>query len=167
MRVGHGDAEAWSFFPAVSVSPGGVIDVSWMETRDARSIPCPEDPGLGEADCEGGAAGGYPEGEYPAMEQYYAYSLDGGETWSEPVSIRDADDGGWDPALCHHQNGMIFIGDYNDIDSSWQAAHPVWPDSRDGPCDVYTATVQRPMFAEGWDADKRVSAEESIRAKPL
>ncbi len=158
VRVSHNGTSDWSIFPAISVSPGGVIDVSWMETRGARNITCPANPGLGEASCSG---------EYPTFEQFYAYSLDGGKTFSEPVNIRDANDGGWDPAKCHHQNGNIFIGDYNDIDSSWQAAHPVWPDARDGHCDVYTATVQRPMFAQGWSDEARQAAETVIRAQPL
>ena len=141
--------EDWSIFPAVSVSPGGVIDVSWMDTRGARLIEDAEN------------------GDHLAFEQYYTYSVDGGKTWSQNVNIRDADDQGWDPAMCHHQNGMIFLGDYNDIDSSWQAAHPVWPDTRAGVCDVYTATIQRPAFAEGWDADARAEAEQFIRDNPL
>ena len=102
------------------------------------------------------------------FEQAYAYSLDAAAHWSVPYAARDAADGGWDPALCHHQNGKIFIGDYNDIDSSWQAAHPVWPDSRDGAaCKVYAATIERPWFASGWDEAKREAAETGILAKPL
>ncbi len=139
-----GAVENWSIFPSVSVSPGGVIDVSWMDTAGARIVDGHE-----------------------TFEQHYTYSLDGGETWAEPYSVRHADDGGWDPALSYHQNGMVFIGDYNDIDSSWQAAHPVWPDTRDGHADVYTATLQRPMFAEGWDPAARAEAEAAIAAKPL
>ncbi|MGB1697157.1 MAG: hypothetical protein ACPHK8_02015 [Thermoplasmatota archaeon] len=143
----------WQIFPAVSVSPGGVIDVSWMDTRGTRHIECHE----GTPNCEEN----YP-GEYPTFEQYYTYSLDGGKTWSTDFSVRDASDDGWDPANCHHQNGDIFIGDYNDIDSSWQAAHPVWPDTRNGHCDVYTATIERPMFAEGWTEEGMEAANANM-----
>jgi hypothetical protein len=149
VRVSGAD-ERWRLLPALSVSPGGVVDVSWMEYTD-EVVP---------------ASDGVEE--HHRIRQMYSYSLDGGTTWSTPIDIRDADDGGWDPALCHHQNGMIFMGDYNDIDSSWQAAHPVWPDTRDGAmCKVYSATVQRPMFAEGWDDARRVEAEKFILAHPL
>ncbi|HET6398783.1 MAG TPA: sialidase family protein, partial [Candidatus Thermoplasmatota archaeon] len=148
VRVSGGDTR-WRMLPALSVSPGGVLDASWMEHTDER-IPA----GDGVA-------------ERARMRQMYSYSLDGGATWSEPVDIRDAGDGGWDPAVCRHQNGMVFLGDYNDIDSSWQAAHPVWPDARHGVCDVFTATMQRPMFAQGWDAAKREAAEQWIRGHPL
>ncbi len=153
------DGAAYEVFPAVSVSPGGVIDVSWMDTGAARAVDCPAAPATSEAHCSG---------DYPTFEQKYAYSLDGGLTWSSEFNVRDAGDGGWDPALSHHQNGVVFIGDYNDIDSSWQAAHPVWPDTRSGEVvDVYTATIERPMFAEGWSAEARAVAQEFIDGHPI
>lgn len=142
--VTNGSVDNWSIFPAISVSPGGVIDVSWMDTQNTRTID-----------------------GHQTFEQHYTYSLDGGKTWAKPYSVRDSDDGGWDPALSFHQNGNIFIGDYNDIDSSWQAAHPVWPDTRDGHADVYTATLQRPMFAEGWDPTAKAQALVGIEKRPL
>lgn len=149
-------------FPAVSVSPGGVIDVSWMDTEGAGTFACSP---AKETDC---TEYGGDMGEYPGFTQRYAYSLDGGRTWSDEFTVRDAPDAGWDPALSHHQNGMIFFGDYNDIDSSWQAAHPVWPDTRDGQrVKVYTATIQRPMFAQGWDLQKQPGALEFIAGHPL
>jgi hypothetical protein len=117
------------FFPAISVSPGGVIDVTWMD----RSLD--------------------PDDHF--VDQTMTYSLDGGATWAPNFRVRDAADRGWDPELCHHQNGMIFLGDYIDMDSSFQAAHPVWPDTRLGVCDVFTATVLRPIFAEGWSDEAR------------
>ncbi|MBW3583070.1 MAG: glycoside hydrolase [Euryarchaeota archaeon] len=122
--TGNLSSENWQIFPTVSVSPGGVIDVSWMDTR---------------LDSDG-----------YLLDQYYTYSLDGGKTWAPNLRVRDTADQGWDPALSFHQNGMVFIGDYNDIDSSWGAAHPVWPDTRHGIADVYTAVIDRPLFAEGW-----------------
>jgi hypothetical protein len=149
VRVSGGDAR-WRMLPALSVSPGGVVDVSWMEWTDTVV------PADGEAK------------ERRLITQMYSYSLDGGRTWSEPMRIDDNPAGGWDPALSHHQNGMIFLGDYNDIDSSWQAAHPVWPDTRDGRhVKVYTATVLRPLFAEGWDEAGKAKALESVAARPL
>jgi hypothetical protein len=102
---------------------------------------------------------------HPTFEQAYAYSTDGAAHWSVPLLARDVNDGGWDPALCHHQNGMIFIGDYNDIDSSWVAAHPVWPDTRsEEVVDVYTAVVQRPLFADGWGDEAKAAMIEQLIA---
>lgn len=155
-----GDEGHYEIFPVVSVSPGGVIDVSWMDTEDAQRFDCDE-----VTDCSGYAD---MDGEHPGFTQKYVYSLDGGKTWSEEFTVRDAQDAGWNPEWCTHQNGMIFLGDYNDIDSSWQAAHPVWPDTRDGEnCKVYTATIRRPVFAEGWPEDDLLNALKLIREKPL
>lgn len=143
----------WRIFPAVSISPGGVVDVSWME-QGSRLAPASNTFN----DIE----------DHFTLEESYAYSLNGGANWSSVFSVRDAGDGGWDPALCHHQDGKIFMGDYADIDSSWQAAHLVWPDTRDGKaCKVYSATVRRPVFAEGWVQEDLVNALKIIRDHPL
>jgi hypothetical protein len=145
---GLSNPDAYQFMPAVSVSPGGVVDVQWFDTRDGgRATTANQD--------------------HARISQYYSYSLDGGKTWSRNVEGRELADGGWDPALCHHQDGKIFFGDYQDIDSSWPAAHLVWPDTRDGSCKVYTATLERPWFADGWDAAKRDAAEQQAKAHPL
>jgi hypothetical protein len=156
MRIStpHDGRADFEIMPAVSVSPGGVIDVAWFDTEGGRIA----DPSHTFTDNK----------PHMTFEEHYAYSLDGGKTWSKELSIRDAADNGWDPALSHHQDGKIFFGDYADIDSSWQAAHPVWPDTRDGKSvKVYTAEIQRPMFAEGWDIAKQAKALEFIAKHPL
>ncbi len=149
----------YQIFATASVSPGGVIDVSWMDTRAGET-----------AELEAGN-GGDPEKvgeEHLKFDQYYTYSLDGGETWAPNFKVRDVDDGGWDPQFSNHQNGMIFIGDYNDIDSSWGAAHPVWPDARDGATsNVYTAVIQRPLFAEGWDEEEKAETLQRLLEEGL
>lgn len=143
VRLNDDATTAAQLMPAISVSPGGVIDVTWVDQR---------------LDVDGGLL----------LDQYYTYSLDGGKTWAPNVRVRDADDDGWDPNYSHHQNGMVFIGDYIDIDSSWQAAHPVWPDTRSGSVvDVYTATLLRPMFADGFPDDKKPAAEAFVAEHPV
>jgi hypothetical protein len=148
-----GDKDSYHFMPAISVSPGGVIDVQWFDTRLHGNATTP--------DASGSTA------PHLRVDQYYSYSLDGGLTWARNLRLRDAADAGWDPALSHHQDGKIFFGDYQDIDSSWQAAHPVWPDTRDGSVKVYTATIERPAFATGWDPAKRAGWQERILEHPL
>jgi hypothetical protein len=153
---GQFSAENYQIFPAISVSPGGVIDVSWMDTRLNQTAVLREGMG-GSADLIGQ--------EHLKFDQYHTYSVDGGKTWSQNFRVRDVADGGWDPQYSHHQNAMIFIGDYNDIDSSWGAAHPVWPDTRsEEVVDVYTAVVQRPLFADGWGDEAKAAMIEQLIA---
>jgi len=150
---GSTDKQSYHFMPAISVSPGGVVDVQWFDTREHGNATTPATDGS--------------TAPHLRIDQEYAYSLDGGRTWSRNLRVRDAADQGWDPALSHHQDGKVFFGDYQDIDSSWRAAHPVWPDTRDGQGPkVYTATILRPLFADGWDAQKRATAEAFLVAHP-
>lgn len=102
------------FMPTVSVGPDGVVDVSWYDRRD--------DP------------------ENHLFDLYYAYSTDGGATWSNDLRITDVSS---DEQHSHHQNGMIFLGDYRDSDSTVGEAHLVWVDTRNGKADVFVATVER------------------------
>ncbi|MBI2076871.1 MAG: exo-alpha-sialidase [Euryarchaeota archaeon] len=156
---GLNDPANYQIFPAISVSPLGVIDVAWMDTRGTNQSVLKPNNG-GTASRVGQA--------HQNLDEYHTYSLDGGRTWSRNFHVRDIDDGGWDPQVCHHQNGMIFIGDYNDIDSSWGAAHPAWPDSRSGTaCDVYTAIVQRPIFPAGFDEDKKNTIRQKLLSEKL
>ena len=143
IRLNDDNTTAPQILPAISVSPGGVIDVTWLDQRrDADGLLL--------------------------FDQYYTYSLDGGVTWAPNFRVRDVAGEGWDPNYSHHQNGMIFIGDYIDIDSSWQAAHPVWPDTRsEEVVDVYTATILRPMFAVGFPEDKKAAAEAFVAENPV
>ena len=149
----------YQFFPAISVSPTGVIDVFWSDTRNTDMAVLLDNNG-GTPSLVGK--------EHKKIDAYHTYSLDGGRTWSQNFRLRDIEDGGWDPQFCHHQNGMIFIGDYTDIDSSYGAAHPVWPDTRSGNhCDVYTAIIQRPIFPDGYDPTKKAALLERLVADGL
>ncbi|HEX9816718.1 MAG TPA: sialidase family protein [Candidatus Thermoplasmatota archaeon] len=153
------DPNNWQFFATVGVSPLGVIDVSWVDTRNVGTGVLLDNNG-GSPDLVGQ--------EHLKLDQYHTYSLDGGKTWSQNFRVRDIEDGGWDPQFCHHQNGMIFIGDYNDIDSSVGAAHPVWPDTRSGNhCDVYTAIVQRPIFPEDFSEEKKAEWRQKLVSEGL
>lgn len=120
VKVSDAPAGTDQFFPAMSVGPDGVLDVVFYDRR------------------------GDPEAKL--LDLYYTYSTDGGLTWSVDQRITDVPT---DPTKSHHQNGMIFIGDYIDIDSSAGAAHPVWVDTRHGVADVFTATILRGAQAQG------------------
>ncbi|HVL87833.1 MAG TPA: sialidase family protein [Candidatus Thermoplasmatota archaeon] len=102
------------FFPAISVGPDGVVDLSWHDRRD--------DPA-----------------NY-VYDLYYAYSRDGGLTWSANLRVTEVSS---DERFSRHQNGMVFLGDYRASASSAGAAHLVWTDTRNGKADVFVATVER------------------------
>lgn len=118
-KVSDAPAGTDQFFPAMSVGDDGIIDVVFYDRRNDENAHM--------------------------LDLYYTYSADGGLTWSTNARVTDVSS---DPDNSHHQNGMIFIGDYIDIDSSAGAAHPVWVDTRNGVADVMVATILRGPAAE-------------------
>jgi hypothetical protein len=95
----------WQWFGTMSVAPNGRIDVIWNDTRNA--------------------GGGYDS------ELYYAFSADGGVTWSanEPLSPP------WDPYLGWPNQNKI--GDYYHMVSDNVGAHLAWAATFNGEQDVY------------------------------
>lgn len=118
VRVNDDAGDHDQFMPAVSVGPDGTVDVSWYDRRD--------DP------------------DNHVFHVYYAYSTDGGATFAPNLRVTDVPS---DEQHSHHQNGMIFLGDYRDSDSVAGAATLVWTDTRHEKADVMVATVQRPGAA--------------------
>ncbi|MBI4393416.1 MAG: exo-alpha-sialidase [Euryarchaeota archaeon] len=103
------------FFPAISVSPKGIVDVAWYDRRN---------------------------GDNYLLDLYYSYSDDGGATWSPNFRVTEVSS---DPKWSIHQAGFVFIGDYIDMDSSVEGAHPVWVDTRHEKADVFVASILRPI----------------------
>ncbi|HWG91508.1 MAG TPA: sialidase family protein [Candidatus Thermoplasmatota archaeon] len=114
LRVNDDNTTAAQFFPAMSVAPNGIVDICWYDRR--------MDP------------------EDKLLDIFCTYSLDGGATFAPNLRVTDVSS---NPDDSHHQNGMIFIGDYIDMDSSNDFAHPVFVDTRHGVADVFTAAVAR------------------------
>lgn len=114
----HDDAPDSGFdqyMPAVSVGPDGTMDIIWYDRRD--------DP------------------NNHLMDLYYTYSLDCGETLAPNLRVSEVST---DEQYSHHQNGMIFLGDYIDLDSTEGRAHAVWVDTRNQKADAFVATIERP-----------------------
>lgn len=103
------------FMPAVAVGPDGTLDVTWYDRRDD------------------------PDNHLFAL--YHTYSLDGGRTFAENLRVTEVL---VDEQFSHHQNGMVFMGDYIDLDASDGHAHAVWVDTRNGKADAFVATIARP-----------------------
>jgi hypothetical protein len=100
---------AWQWFGTMAVAPNGRLDVVWNDTRSDSS-------GL-------------------ISELYYAYSLNGGSTWSVnvPISPSFASTVGWP-----NQNK---IGDYYDLHSDSAAANVAYSATFNGEQDVYFVRV--------------------------
>lgn len=96
---------AWQWFGTMGVAPNGRIDVIWNDTR--------------------GDPGGYDSA------LYYAFSLDGGLSWSPNEPLSPA----WNPHLGWPQQDKI--GDYFDIESDLVGAHVAYAATFNGEQDVY------------------------------
>lgn len=109
------DSGVDQFMPAVSVGPDGTVDLVWYDRRD--------DP------------------EHHLFDLYYTFSTDGGATWHRDLRVSDSSS---DEQFSHHQNGMVFLGDYIDLDSGDGRAYPVWVDTRNHKADAFIAVIDRP-----------------------
>jgi len=105
VRVNTDDRDAWQWFGTMSVSPGGRIDAVWIEslTNDR--------PNVGELT--------------------YAFSSDGGTTWSVPIAVSPTFNSwrGWP-----NQNKM---GDYFDMESDATGADLAYAATFNDEQDVY------------------------------
>jgi hypothetical protein len=103
------------FMPAISVGPDGTVDMTWYDRRD--------DPAN------------------HLFDLYYTYSTDGGATWARDLRVSDVSS---DEQFSHHQNGMVFLGDYIDLDSGDGRAYAIWVDTRNAKADAFIAVIERP-----------------------
>ncbi|MFG0253052.1 MAG: sialidase family protein [Phycisphaerales bacterium JB038] len=103
------DANNWQWFGTLSVAPNGRIDVVWNDTRNT--------------------------GDSELSQLFYAYSTDGGDTWSSNEAISDVYNSviGWPD-----QNK---IGDYYDMTSDLLGAHLAWSNTFNGEQDVYYTRI--------------------------
>lgn len=100
---------AYQWFGTMSVAPDGRIDVVWLDTRD--------NPGSVNS------------------ALYYAYSQDGGETWSVNEKLSES----FNPHLGWPQQDKM--GDYFDMYSDETGAHLAWANTLNGEQDVYYANI--------------------------
>ena len=107
--------DADQFMPAIAVGLDGTVDVVWYDQRND-----PDDL---------------------LFDLYHSFSLDGGASWSADLRVSDVSS---DERFSHHQNGMVFLGDYIDIDGGDGFAVPVWVDTRHGKADAFVAVIERP-----------------------
>jgi hypothetical protein len=115
LEVANNTGRADQFLQALSVGPDGTVDVSWLDRRD--------DP------------------NNHLYAAYYAYSLDGGASFAPAERVAtNLSDEQWS----HHQNGMVFLGDYRDMASGKGYATMTWVDTRNQKAEAWVARVDRP-----------------------
>lgn len=116
----------WQWFGTMSVAPDGRIDVVWLDTRNAIS------------------------GYNSAL--YYAYSTDGGVSFSQNERISEL----FDPHLGWPQQDKM--GDYFHMISDNDYAHLAWANTLNGEQDVYYTRIN-PWFVgiDESNTDERLS----------
>ena len=107
-------ANAWQWFGTLSVAPNGRLDAIWNDTQD--------DPGGFDSVLT------------------YAYSLDGGVTWSSSQALSPS----FDPHIGWPQQNKI--GDYYDMVSQNDAAHLAYSATFNGEQDVYYLRIEMDSF---------------------
>ncbi len=109
--------ENWQWFAAVSVAPNGRIDVVWYDTRNS--------------------------GEANISQLFYAWSYDGGVSWSQNAVVSPA----FDSHVGYPQQQKI--GDYITIVSDATGGHVAYAATFNGEQDVYYVNVFPDCNANG------------------
>ena len=109
IRVNDDALGNWQWFGTMSVAPDGRIDAVWNDTRNTVQVNM--------------------------SELFYAFSVDGGVTWSPNQAIGPV----WDSHLGWPQQDKI--GDYYELASDAVGAHLAWAATFNGEQDVYYTRI--------------------------
>lgn len=109
--IGNG---ANQFQPQMAVAPGGVVSISFFDTRN--------DP------------------RHLLIDDYLAQSIDHGRSFLKNLRVTTTS---WDPAVDAPVDdyGSQFIGDYQGLAADDHFVHPFWNDTRTGRQEIFTAAV--------------------------
>ena len=120
------------FYPSVTVSPEGVVIVTWYDKRGAEISD---------------------EAHY-----YMAYSFDGGKTFTDNIQVTSE---ATDFATIGRQNGGFGIGEYTQVIATSGYAIPVWADGRNGNGDMDVYAGFFPITQTPSSAPDHVAAVET------
>jgi hypothetical protein len=135
------------YYPQISQSPSGRLDVAWYDYRDDLGPPpAPDEPGepLGLGSNLG-----------TLQSVYFVSSDDGGETWSDNVRVNDVpidrSIGTW--------NGQFFVVVPVSVTSWDDRALVSWSDTRNGTSATGTQDIYTGAITAGDDGDDSMVAE--------
>lgn len=108
------DNGANQFQPQMVVAPGGVVSISFFDTRL--------------------------DSQHRLIDVYLAQSIDHGASFLKNMRITTQS---WDPAIdaLVDEYGLQFIGDYQGLAADSHFVHPFWNDTRTGAQEIFTAAV--------------------------
>lgn len=116
--AGNAGDGSWQWFGMMSVSPDGRIHAAWNDTRDNP-------------------------GQVNLSRMYYAYSMDGGLDWSNPLALTPT----FNSHLGFPQESKM--GDYNHMVATGDAVHVAYAATFNGGQDVYYMRI--PMGSPPFD----------------
>jgi hypothetical protein len=121
------------FWPDVNVSPGGIVNVTYYESRETQATANPSD-----VECNINVGGGIRRQGLNSslVDTWWTYSSDGGSTWSMPLQLSSATSN-WCTAA---SNIRPNFGDYIDSVAGGNRIIGSWADSRVGVPDTVVAT---------------------------
>ncbi|MBI4718687.1 MAG: hypothetical protein HY763_12845 [Planctomycetes bacterium] len=121
-------SDSWQWFGMMDVAPNGRIDALWNDTRNT--------------------------GEATLSELFYAFSLDGGESWSDYVPVSPVFD-----SRIGLPGGSDKLGDYYDLTSDERGVNVAYAATFNGEQDVYFLRIPQDCnFNEIPDADEIAAA---------
>jgi hypothetical protein len=125
-------------WPTVTVRPGGVVDVVYLQSRETQATPDPTD-----IECNMPTGVGRRIGPLSSLvDTWLVQSRDGGQTFGEPVRVSEQTSN-WCTTFYTFTSGVFSnYGDYIATASAGNRTYVLWPDGRNGFTDVFFAEVK-------------------------
>jgi hypothetical protein len=127
------------FWPAITVRPGGEVDVAYLESQEVQLNP---DPSVVECNMPIGGGLRRTGPAVSLIDTFLVQSRDGGATFGPPLRVSSATTN-WCNVNYIFGGGLFSnLGDYIDVTSRGDRTFTVWPDGRSGFGNVFFAAVE-------------------------